>query len=166
MVAHVLARLAPQVGALVINANQNLDRYAAFGYPVVPDDVGGFAGPLAGLARGHDAAATAYVVTAPCDSPFLPLDLVARLAAGMTRERAQLAVAHTFEQPHPVFALVDRGVLPHLTRVPREARPQDRRLVRDAARRRRAVRRRGGRVPQHQHGRRTGGRGAPRGRAP
>ena len=115
MVAHVLARLAPQVGALVINANQNLERYAAFGHPVVPDDVGGFAGPLAGLHAGMSRATTPYVATAPCDSPFLPDDLVARLAAGMTRERAQLAVAYTFAQPHPVFALVERSVFPHLT---------------------------------------------------
>ena len=115
LVEHVIARLAPQVGALVVNANQNLDRYAAFGYPVVPDDVGGFAGPLAGLHAGMTRATTPYVVTAPCDSPFLPADLVARLAAGLEREGAQLAVAYTFAQPHPVFALVDRSVLPHLT---------------------------------------------------
>jgi molybdopterin-guanine dinucleotide biosynthesis protein A len=114
MVAHVLARLSPQVGALVINANQNLERYAAFGYPVVPDEVGGFAGPLAGLHAGMTRAATAYIATAPCDSPFLPADLVARLAAAMTRESAQLAVVHTFAQPHPVFALVECGVRPHL----------------------------------------------------
>jgi molybdopterin-guanine dinucleotide biosynthesis protein A len=120
MIAHVLERLAPQVGALVINANQNLDRYAAFGYPVVPDEVGGFAGPLAGLHAGMTRAATAYVATAPCDSPFLPTDLVARLAAGMARESAQLAVVHTFAQPHPVFALVERSVLPHLTSFLRE----------------------------------------------
>lgn len=120
MVAHVLARLAPQVGALVINANQNLDRYAAFGHPVVPDEVGGFAGPLAGLHAGMTRATTDFVATSPCDSPFLPDDLVVRLAAGLARERAQLAVARTFAQPHPVFALVERSVLPHLTAFLRE----------------------------------------------
>jgi molybdopterin-guanine dinucleotide biosynthesis protein A len=114
MVAHVIARLAPQVGTLLINANQNLDRYAAFGYPVVPDDVGGFAGPLAGLHAGMTRATTPYVVTAPCDSPFLAPDLVSRLADGLARERAQLAVAYTGSQPHPVFALVDRAVLQNL----------------------------------------------------
>lgn len=114
LVAHVVARLAPQVGAIVINANQNLDRYAAFGHPVVPDAVGGFAGPLAGLHAGMTAATTPFVVTVPCDSPFLPLDLVTRLAAARTRENAQLAVARTLDQPHPVFALVRRDVLPHL----------------------------------------------------
>jgi molybdopterin-guanine dinucleotide biosynthesis protein A len=114
LAAHVLERLAPQVGALLINANQNAQRYASFGYPVVPDAVGGFAGPLAGLHAGMTAAATPFVVTVPCDSPFLPGDLVARLSAAIVREQAELAVARTFAQPHPVFALVRRAMLPHL----------------------------------------------------
>lgn len=114
MIAHVLARLAPQVGSILINANQNHDRYAAFGAPVVPDAIGGFAGPLAGLHAGMTQAATSLVVTVPCDSPFLPADLVQRLATGMAANGAELAVARTFDQPHPVFALVRRDVLPHL----------------------------------------------------
>jgi len=114
MVAHVLARLAPQVGDVLINANQNAERYRSFGYPVVPDSVGGFAGPLAGLHAGMTAARSAFVVTVPCDSPFLPMDLVARLAAALDRASAQLAVARTFDQPHPVFAIVRRDVLPNL----------------------------------------------------
>jgi len=115
MVAHVIERLTRQVGAIVINANQNVDRYAALGYPVVSDTFGGFAGPLAGLHAGMSAALTPYVVTSPCDSPFLPLDLVTRLAKGLEDGKAQLAVAQTYAQPHPVFALVSRDVLPHLT---------------------------------------------------
>ena len=114
MVAHVIERLTRQVGAIVINANQNVERYEALGYPVVRDTIGGFAGPLAGLHAGLSAATSRYVVTSPCDSPFLPLDLVARLAGGLEAASAQLAVAHTFAQPHPVFALVGRDVLPHL----------------------------------------------------
>ena len=114
MVAHVLARLAPQVGAVLINANQNAERYAAFGVPVVADAVGGFAGPLAGLHAGMSAATTPFVATVPCDSPFLPMDLVARLGNRLAASDAQLAVARTFDQPHPVFALVRRDVLPHL----------------------------------------------------
>jgi molybdopterin-guanine dinucleotide biosynthesis protein A len=113
-VAHALARLPPQVGAILINANQNVERYAAFGPPVVQDTVGGFAGPLAGLHAGMTAATTTHVVTVPCDSPFLPHDLVSRLAAALAQDDAQLAVARTFDQPHPVFALVRRDVLPHL----------------------------------------------------
>jgi len=114
MVAHVLARLVPQVGDVLINANQNLDRYRALGHPVVPDAVGGFAGPLAGLHAGMTQAKRQFVVTVPCDSPFLPRDLVTRLHAALERERAQLAVARTFDQPHPVFALVRRDLLPNL----------------------------------------------------
>jgi molybdopterin-guanine dinucleotide biosynthesis protein A len=114
MIVHVLDRFTPQVGDVLINANQNLDRYAAFGLPVVPDAVGGFAGPLAGLHAGLTRATRSCVVTVPCDSPFLPLDLVARLARGLEDARAELAVAKTFDQPHPVFCLVRRDVLPHL----------------------------------------------------
>lgn len=114
MVGHVLARLAPQVDDLLVNANQNLERYAALGVTVVPDAIGGFAGPLAGLHAGLVASIRPYVVTVPCDSPFLPADLVARLRAGLDARNAQLAVARTFDQPHPVFALVRHDVLPHL----------------------------------------------------
>ena len=114
MVAHVLDRILPQVAEVLINANQNADRYGALGYPVVADAVGGFAGPLAGLHAGMIRAMNALVVTVPCDSPFLPADLVARLSAALDASHAQLAVARTFDQPHPVFCLVRRDVLPHL----------------------------------------------------
>jgi molybdenum cofactor guanylyltransferase len=114
MVAHVIARLGSQVGSILVNANQNAERYALLGFPVVPDAVGGFAGPLAGLHAGLARTRTTYAVTVPCDSPFLPDDLVARLADGLQRNDAQLAVARTFDQPHPVFALVRADVLPHL----------------------------------------------------
>src|SRR4029079_18106415 len=115
MIVHVLQRLAPQVGEILINANQNLDRYRALGHPVFADTVGGFAGPLAGLHAGITHAAHDLVVTVPCDSPFLPLDLVDRLHAALVARGAQLAVARTFDQPHPVFALARRDVLPGLS---------------------------------------------------
>jgi len=114
LVAHAIARLAPQVATLVINANRNQERYAAFGYPVVADAVAGYAGPLAGLQAGLAAAATPWLATVPCDSPFLPADLVARLAKAAGPGGRDVAVARTFDQPHPVFALVARRVLPHL----------------------------------------------------
>ena len=115
MVHWVIERLAPQVDELLINANQNGERYAAFGHRVVPDQIPGFAGPLAGL---HAALATAthpLVATAPCDSPFLPADLISRLFSALTAANADLAVAKTFDQAHPVFCLCRRSVLPHLT---------------------------------------------------
>ena len=114
LVAHVIERLAPQVGELVINANQNRDRYAAFGYPVVADVIPDFAGPLAGLHAAMAGATTPYIVTSPCDSPFLPADLVARLALALAATPLDLAVARTFDQPHPVFSLVRTDVRPHL----------------------------------------------------
>ncbi len=115
MVAWAIERLAPQVDAVIINANQNLEAYAAFGHPVISDRVQGFAGPLAGLQAGLLAAETPLLVTCPCDSPFLPDDLVARLYAGLVERSAQLAVAKTGDQAHPVFSLVRREVLDSLT---------------------------------------------------
>ncbi|HNV89759.1 molybdenum cofactor guanylyltransferase MobA [Thauera sp.] len=114
MAAHALERLAPQVDALLINANQNLPAWQAFGHPVFGDDIGGFAGPLAGLHAGLLRAQHPFVVTAPCDSPFLPADLVERLAAALHAADAQLAVAKTFGQPHPVFCLCRRNLADHL----------------------------------------------------
>jgi molybdopterin-guanine dinucleotide biosynthesis protein A len=114
MVAHVLDRLTPQVGEVLINANRSHDEYAAFGHRVIADAIAGFAGPLAGLHAGMIHASHALIATVPCDSPFLPCDLIARLSAAMTRNSADLAVARTFDQPHPVFCLTKVALAPHL----------------------------------------------------
>jgi molybdopterin-guanine dinucleotide biosynthesis protein A len=110
MVAHVIERFAPQVDELLVNANRNPEDYARFGHRVIADEIEGFAGPLAGFERGLAYASGSLVVTVPCDSPFLPLDLVARLRAALDRENAELAVAKTGDQAHPVFSLMRRGV--------------------------------------------------------
>ncbi|MCC7080032.1 MAG: molybdenum cofactor guanylyltransferase [Burkholderiales bacterium] len=110
LIAWVLERLAPQVDEIFLSANQNLERYRSFGHPVLPDDVSGFAGPLAGLERGLALARNPLVATAPCDSPFLPSELVARLHQGLVQGDADLAVARTGEQPHPVFCLCKRSL--------------------------------------------------------
>ena len=114
MVAHVLERLTPQVDETIINANRNVDLYTAFGYRVVPDAIAGFAGPLAGLHIGMRSAITPLIVTSPCDSPFLPLNLVARLHDALIAGDADLAVAKTFDQAHPVFCLTKTELEPHL----------------------------------------------------
>ncbi len=114
MVAHVLERLGPQVDEVLINANRNLEEYAAFGHRVIPDAIDGFAGPLAGLHIGMAQAAHPLIATVPCDSPFLPQDLIARLLAAMNKDDADLAVAKTFDQPHPVFCLTKSSLAPHL----------------------------------------------------
>jgi molybdenum cofactor guanylyltransferase len=116
LVAHVLERLRPQVSEILLNANREIEAYQAFGDPVISDTVGGFAGPLAGLHCGMAAAKTPLVVTVPCDSPFLPADLVQRLLLAMEKQQAELVVAKTGNQPHPVFCLCRTSLLPDLTR--------------------------------------------------
>ena len=117
MVLHVIMRLAPQTSRLIVNANQNLGPYEGFGLPVWPDQMAGFEGPMAGFQTGLAHCETDYLVTAPCDSPFLPEDLVARLADAIGD--ADIAVAVTSDgdrrQPHPVFCLMKASLLPHLT---------------------------------------------------
>ena len=119
LVAHVITRLAPQVGPLLINANQNQEAYAQFGAPVIADTLEGFAGPLAGVQTGLQHCKTEFMVTAPCDSPFLPEDLVSRLSAALVEREADIAVAVTGEgeqrQQHPVFCLLRTSLLAHLT---------------------------------------------------
>ena len=117
MAAHALARLAPQVDELLINANQNRERWRTFGYPVFSDDfggAGGFCGPLAGLQAALMRARHPLVLSVPCDSPFLPTDLVARLAHALHASAAQLAVATTAGRAHPVFCLCRRELAPQL----------------------------------------------------
>ena len=115
MVAWVIERFAPQVDEVLINANQNLERYGALGHRVIPDEIRGYAGPLAGLHRGLTETAHDLVATVPCDSPFLPNDLVARLRTALEQKQSEIAVARTGDQPHPVFCLCRRSVLPGLT---------------------------------------------------
>jgi len=114
MVEHVLRILRPQVSELLINANRNLERYREFGVTVVSDFIEGYCGPLAGMASAMKVARTAYVLTAPCDSPFLSEDLAARLHRGLVRDGARIAVADSGARLEPVFALVDRSLLPSL----------------------------------------------------
>ena len=114
LVAWVLERLAPQVDVVLINANQNLARYGEFGCAVLPDAMPDFAGPLAGLHAALSLVRTPLLVTAPCDSPLLPADLVQRLLDALDRENADLVVACTGQQAHRAFCLTRREILPKL----------------------------------------------------
>jgi len=118
LVDHVYERFAPQVGGVIINANQNHEEYKTFGVRVVSDALkekaGGFAGPLAGLHAGLSISKRPFLASVPCDSPFLPADLIERLYQRIDESGAELAVAKTGDQPHPVFSLMRRGVLDHL----------------------------------------------------
>lgn len=88
----VLTRIQPQVSEVLISANRNLEAYAALGHPVLRDRTEGFVGPLAGIARGLLETRRPFLLAVPCDTPFLPDDLVARLYAALVREQAELAV--------------------------------------------------------------------------
>ena len=109
ILAHIIERAAPQVAALALNANGDAARFAAFGLPVVADSVPDFAGPLAGVLAGLDWAAAhvpgaTHVASFAGDAPFLPRDLVARLAAALAQGHA-LACAASAGRAHPVFGL-------------------------------------------------------------
>ena len=111
----VLERLGPQVGEILINANRNADAYATFGYRVVADRIGGFPGPLAGIHSALSEAGNEWVVSVPCDTPFLPQDLVARLLTPLQDDRVDLSVARTAERVHPVICLARKRLLPQLS---------------------------------------------------
>jgi molybdopterin-guanine dinucleotide biosynthesis protein A len=106
----VIARLQPQCDGLVLNANGDPARFAAFGLPVLADTVENFPGPLAGILAALDWAAinrpdVSWILSAAADCPFLPRDLVARLHRARAAENAELAVAASDGQSHPVIGL-------------------------------------------------------------
>jgi molybdopterin-guanine dinucleotide biosynthesis protein A len=112
---HTLMRLGPQVESVMVNANRNLSAYESFGAAVWPDASADFAGPLSGFLVGLERAETPYVLTVPCDTPRLPLDLAQRLADALVREDAEIAMAAAPEtqadgttavRTQPVFCLI------------------------------------------------------------
>ena len=110
LLARIVERVRPQVGARMLNANGDPARFGVFGLPVAADAVGGFAGPLAGVLTGLEwalahAPGAAFVATFACDAPFVPEDLVARLARAVADEDADLACAASNGRDHPVFGL-------------------------------------------------------------
>lgn len=115
LVEWIIERLQLQVHEILINANQNQERYADYGYRVISDIVPDYAGPLAGFHSALSAAANDLVLTVPCDSPFMPEDLADRLRRALAAASADIAVARTGEQVHPVFCLLRRSLLPHLS---------------------------------------------------
>ena len=115
ILARVIARLKPQCDGLILNANGDPARFAAFGLPVIPDSVADFPGPLAGILAALDWTAAnrpgiSWVLSAAADCPFLPRDLIARLHRARADENAQLAVAASDGQSHPVIGLWSVGL--------------------------------------------------------
>lgn len=119
LAGHALERLRPQVGALLLSANRHLDAYRALGVAVC-EDAHPFAGPLAGLHAGLVHCDTPWLLTVPCDAPFFPRDLAARLATALEGTTATMAIAWAAEndeggtattpRPQPVFGLVHRSL--------------------------------------------------------
>ncbi|MDP4302559.1 molybdenum cofactor guanylyltransferase MobA [Leptothrix discophora] len=145
---HAAERLAPQVGALAVNANRHLDAYAAWGWPVWPDElpegVPPHPGPLAGWLTGLRRCTTPWLLTVPCDTPAFPLDLAERLAAALQADDAELAVAATPDPAaaddalyhQPVFCLARRELAGPLAQA---LAGGERRVMRWAASRRLAI---------------------------
>jgi molybdenum cofactor guanylyltransferase len=122
---HALTRLqmGGGVGTILINANRNLSAYESFGAAVWPDGLADYAGPLAGFLTGLERCETPYLVTVPCDTPLLPLDLVPRLAQALDEQDADIAMVGAPEvdqhgqstvRPQPVFCMMRVGLLESL----------------------------------------------------
>jgi FdhD protein len=110
MIAHTLARLVPQAGVTIINANDGAEAYCNFDHAVIPDTKDGHAGPLAGVLTGMqwsrgNAPKARWIVTAAADTPFFPDDLVDRLVAAVGDKEGTIALAKSNDKLHPVFGL-------------------------------------------------------------
>jgi molybdopterin-guanine dinucleotide biosynthesis protein A len=115
MVEWVVERLRPQVGPLLISANRNAEHYARLGAPVLADLRPGFHGPLAGIEAGLAACATPLLMCVPCDTPLIPADLVARLAAPLVDAAFDAVVVTAGGRRHSVTVLLRRELLPELS---------------------------------------------------
>jgi molybdenum cofactor guanylyltransferase len=114
MIDYIISAMRPQAGDIIINANRNAEQYGAFGLPVVADMLGDYFGPLVGMATGMHTTDKPYIVTVPCDSPFIPGTLVETLYRALEDQQADISVAHDGARMQPVFALLRCELLPGL----------------------------------------------------
>lgn len=114
LIRHVIGRLAPQTGRLLINCNNNCDSYSDFGYPLQSDTLPGGLGPLAGLLGTMESANSDYILSVPCDTPYLPTDLLARMCHTMQQNRAEVCTVTDGERTHPVILLVSHQLKDNL----------------------------------------------------
>ncbi len=114
MIMWVIARLAKQVSDILINANRSESEYASLGYSIVPDESADYRGPLAGVASALAVIETPWLVTVPCDTPFVPFDLVERLYDRVMSQNLLVAAAHDGDRLQPVFSIVHRTLLKDL----------------------------------------------------
>jgi len=114
MIEHILTAIAPQCETIIINANRHIERYAEYGYPVLKDELDDFQGPLAGFATALEHATTPLVLTLPCDAPFVPNDLVQRMALAMQQAESDITVTHDGDRLQPVYALIKTSLTTNL----------------------------------------------------
>jgi molybdopterin-guanine dinucleotide biosynthesis protein A len=110
LIRYVIDAVQPQVGTVIISANRHEAQYAVWGFPVLSDHDGDFAGPLAGIARVLGALTTPYLLVVPCDMPFLPAQLVEGLAKALLADNAQAAVVRAAGYLQPLCVLLRREV--------------------------------------------------------
>lgn len=106
LIDYIISALRPQAGDILINANRNRQQYSRYGLPVVADMLGDYFGPLVGMATGMHSTDKPYIVTVPCDSPFIPDMLVETLFQALYDAQAAISVAHDGTRLQPVFALL------------------------------------------------------------
>ena len=114
LAARISAALAPQVAEVMVNANRNLARYRQLGYKVVEDKLQDHQGPLAGMHAALLEATHPWLLTIPCDGPFVATDYATRMLAAATAKNTELAVAHDGQRPQPVYSLIHRNLAPAL----------------------------------------------------
>jgi len=114
MVLKVFKNLESQVDKILMNANREIETYQNLGLTVIQDEIYDFLGPLAGLHAGMKAANTEFILSVPCDAPFLPDDLSQRLLGALKAQKADIAVAKTGDQHHPVFCLCRTNLIQNL----------------------------------------------------
>ncbi|MCK5648889.1 MAG: molybdenum cofactor guanylyltransferase [Gammaproteobacteria bacterium] len=115
MIEHVINRLKPQVGQILISANRHLEAYQQFGYEVLVDDYDDYRGPLAGMARGLSRCESEHLLTVPCDGPLLPPDLAQRMLDYALQENAQAVLAFDGSYRQPTYNLMHKDLLPALS---------------------------------------------------
>lgn len=114
MIDYIISALRPQAAEIIINANRNPQQYGIYGLPVVADMLGDYFGPLVGMATGMHTTDKPYIVTVPCDSPFIPDTLVETLYRALNDNQADISVAHDGARMQPVFAMLRCELLPGL----------------------------------------------------
>lgn len=114
LIDYIISALRPQAADIIINANRNPQQYGLYGLPVVADMLGDYFGPLVGMATGMHTTDKPYIVTVPCDSPFIPGTLVETLYRALIDNQADISVAHDGARMQPVFAMLRCELLPGL----------------------------------------------------